>query len=1387
MRNLSSYGLLYLILALSISPILGYAPSDSTSSNTVNLIEALGLSLDSARDSSTRRVLIIGSGDPSQLKEEVANLVTFPTVSGYIARGFITKDDLQVLTEIDGVRQVIEDIRLDYRVREEQAADLVVRPRTTMFNVTEILGSRIVQENLGISGAGITVAVVDTGVDFSNIDLRDALARDPSNNHPIMLDADGVGFAWTNMSFVANVVDGKILPWTGTLPKGAQAAVYLDKDGTAWLPTSNLKFHAYEPWRIQINRSSISSFTMWNADMMIGNSEEYVAQRSGTHIQWYRWGVILLPQQIVGGDFVLVSHSNDEKNFDQVYFGRITRLGFNPDWHFVDPEGIPVEAHEVGNGSEIVGWDDPLIDGYQSLGTIGGSAIIPSLSPDWKNWTETNDLLGVINAEPYVGIDLDGKWFTLMTDFGGYISPHGTSVAASIAGRGLRTYNITGPEEFDAPPIVENLTGVAPGSTVIPVLAIWLGDVFYGWMWASGFDYNPTTLDWGYSGRHKADIISNSWSISVWPFMKTAAGLDALSALQDLLSTPGALDPSYPGTLFVHAMGNGGPGFGTVTTPNTGLQTLTVGASRSWGWMKYFFGYRQTVSFDDVVHWSNRGPSHIGYVKPDVLNIGAYAFTPTSLEASEEGWTVFGGTSLATPLTSGVAALVMEGLSVSNVTWTPSLVKTIIMSTAKGLVDEPTAQGSGRVDAFSAVSYALSYNNDSVSNQFIAWTNDTYPIYAKRILKSASTYLGAVLGENLSLTENVPTTTWFAGYPRQLQETRAVFTVANPSEVQIKVDIKPTRISFISNQTFSGNFSGSMKAVPSGLRLDLNLTDLGLNIPDDARLATVIIRTSQGSYNEVVNLPWFRLPSSPPFITGRLYDWEDMNNDGNVTLNELYYVNRGIGRFNIQIFNVNLPAERFQNTPLLRIETNRDNSTQWIVEIFYLKPSEWDWIKVDNAITVPARGKANFDGQLTVPRDAKPGFYSGFLNITGDNGQFILLPTSVMVTSIIDTIGSTYIIGGPNKYQTPPLYDNGRLYGFGDTSGRFETGDWRIFSVNLTNPEIRFLSTQFVWNDPKASLDIFVIGPDGAINATSTVGLWNFVSLNSASLFFPSKNSGNYSTGLTFPVSDLGLYTILIHNTHISGDKYYPVVFSGRIMGLAALTPPIVSITGGPSTGQLAGIERTGILNYSVTVNSVAPIKGVYYFIDDVRFELEITEFNLVESLVIDTSNLTDGVHKIEVFVADVNGANSSLVSTLISLNRPAPLTLSVRIPEGPNSVRLADSMLLLKEAPLVIEVAGYGLQRTTLSIGGKTLDITGQSNIKIITADFGDGKYDLTVVATNKLGDIVVVSTDIFITNSPLFLLATFFYIFGIPLGVMIALILIAAIKERKTAKIRL
>ena len=54
------------------------------------------------------------------------------------------------------------------------------------------------------NGTGITIAIIDSGVDFSNTDIRDSLARDEFG-FPIMLDADGQGIVLTNITFASDV------------------------------------------------------------------------------------------------------------------------------------------------------------------------------------------------------------------------------------------------------------------------------------------------------------------------------------------------------------------------------------------------------------------------------------------------------------------------------------------------------------------------------------------------------------------------------------------------------------------------------------------------------------------------------------------------------------------------------------------------------------------------------------------------------------------------------------------------------------------------------------------------------------------------------------------------------------------------------------------------------------------------------------------------------------------------------------------------------------------------------------------------------------------------------------------------------------------------------
>ena len=55
-------------------------------------------------------------------------------------------------------------------------------------------------------------------------------------------------------------------------------------------------------------------------------------------------------------------------------------------------------------------------------------------------------------------------------------------------------------------------------------------------------DLTNTKNNWDFSGKPKADIISNSWGISNFPNSKYSPGMDVLSLILSILSTPHSLD-----------------------------------------------------------------------------------------------------------------------------------------------------------------------------------------------------------------------------------------------------------------------------------------------------------------------------------------------------------------------------------------------------------------------------------------------------------------------------------------------------------------------------------------------------------------------------------------------------------------------------------------------------------------------------------------------------------------------------------------------------------------------------------------------------------------------------------------------------------------------------
>lgn len=145
------------------------------------------------------------------------------------------------------------------------------------------------------------------------------------------------------------------------------------------------------------------------------------------------------------------------------------------------------------------------------------------------------------------------------------------------------------------------------------------------------------------------------------------------------------------GIMVVVAAGNDGPDAETIGTPAHSPVALTVGASDD----------RGTVRRDDdrVASLSSRGPTPVDHLtKPDLLAPGVDI---TATYNGKSGYTTRSGTSMAAPMVSGLAALLLS----AHPEATPDQLKSALVGSAEKLPRGGGAndQGAGLVDAVAAL------------------------------------------------------------------------------------------------------------------------------------------------------------------------------------------------------------------------------------------------------------------------------------------------------------------------------------------------------------------------------------------------------------------------------------------------------------------------------------------------------------------------------------------------------------------------------------------------------------------------------------------------------------------------------------------------------------
>ncbi len=978
-----------------------------------------------------------------------------------------------------------------------------IKPGKNNFFIRYLIGAAYVDALYGINGSGIRVAVVDTGVDYGNPDLQDALDyyvgmyNGSKVREPLVLDADE-NLVILFKSFTANA--------------------------SGYINVSSETFQDYIPEPVDVDPPYpayyVGNITSSSGTYKFGVLFEYMAGEG----KWIRVGVVLADPASSGNYTMLYVDANNNSIFN-------------------DPEDIKVSY----DGNRILAAYEPGSTWpYASYGVAGGFF----LDTYWNF---------AFPSKVFAGWDLKGRYLSIFYDFYG----HGTSCASAIASRDF-------PE------------GIAPGAKIVGVKGLWFGDVEPGMLWAAGFNISGFVPV--YTGAPRADIISNSWGISTFTYDIAGFGYDFESLFIDALTTPGFLDPNYPGVLVVQAAGNGGAGYGTVTAPGTATGALTVGASTSTHVYNILYGFGGTA-YDEIVSWAARGPAPAGYVKPDVVNVGAWGFTAAPVWLSGGDYTLFGGTSYATPLTAGVAALVYQALKSQGMTAVPPwLVKQIIMNTAKNLHYPPFDEGAGRVDALNAVQLALQIANPQTGSY------KGLRIYSDSVYKNSAYKIERIWTWMWLDYCDLYMYYWYGIILPPVSPGNSLLTFSQSKAYGVYVPDIP-RGGFKYFQLTLENPTSSAAIVKASVvkpvRIGRPVTYyLRFNLPSSESWTYkyVVISPSQIPENTEfmtvdVVLPYNVFDGDNDYYADYYvgviaYVWiADSNNNGVPDVDERVVVNFGYALSNHNLVQVKLPLQLLEeygpNAKLLiRVFVERGDDTnparaalrnqlvKAVVTYYGFTPDHW--VRLHTRLpgsreVIKAGSTVTIRGRIRPPFNAAPTAYQDYIKLdvkfADGTTTTYYVPMSYTVYVTLRSWWGRLLNIAPGASVTPYSW----IFLKGDTAWdwRYESGDWRVFYVNVADPRVWLLQVQAQWFNKYTDLVTYTLGPDGQF-AGAFYGSSVSFSYYLGNGKFMWMDTGRYRTAntmstITFPVTtyrysqyptpkpNVGIYTILVRTALYGG------------------------------------------------------------------------------------------------------------------------------------------------------------------------------------------------------------------------------------------------------------
>ncbi|GAB4522999.1 MAG: hypothetical protein Fur0018_05420 [Anaerolineales bacterium] len=922
----------------------------------------------------------------------------------------------------------------------------------------------------GFDGTGVTVAVLDDGIDAAHPDLMGTQKIYSSTVHS---DYNGWPMVFSPISMLLYYFDTNF--GTTYVADGYPGAHYVDTSATPALSPCGvgLSCFTYTPLLDYGVPGVTHNYII--SDSMTTSGVVHVGTHPDNDLRDFVWGE---------KPAVIVTDPNSPGVYDTVY------VDLDNDHDFRDEK--PLTRADTTNASTLaatynnmVAYRDMNADGKADIS--GGmlyfiaDGLTPLPGSDWMYgglYPANGDLVA------FSGGTFDRSY------------SHGTQCASNIVGQGvtdsfLQTFSDLPGNGKPAGAVF----GMAPGAKVVNISDIYYNfasSVFDAYTFAAiGYDGIDQT-GWDFLDGNTAD--TDGIQVTTNSYGSSAQDNDGWEYEGQYVTEVQSFYAPY--LQFTFSTGNGASAYGTVAPPSPGT-AIGVGASTEYG-STGWDSITSTVQImnNDVTPFSNRGPGARGTSGTDVVAGGAFAagaqelnYFSISTWGALDGnlaWDSWGGTSRSAPVAGGILALIYQAYKDANGTWPDFLTaKDLLMSSATDLNYDTFTQGAGSV------------NGDM--GTLIA--SGEYGLY----VDGADWQPGAYRGQNYPGFAHI-------AYPGDTYT--SVFTITNPSAYTITAGVSDNWMQLVDSQTFSITITPAMVAAESAYGAEnrdnffkafnffIPLQGFGaddkVSIPTGTDLMVVRQMFPYDVLDPDGNYSW----NNRFYLT--VYNWKDVNGDGNVWEDKngngvVNFINdpstfgsqadgaeelawddprTELDRWEFGRFSYHRPSgnrnEMWVHNPLDRMQDglfigvrhlyngsyNQDIVIQYRVD-FYQKVDA-SWMSTDiTSVDVPPGAMVPFTATVNVPVGMPAGMYEAAIEIN-DPG---MAPTYTANTSVIPvtlnvgapfsdgmTLGGTDVYNSPYNANSP--YNNAAVRGLFDWGWRAESGDWRFFSVDVDNQPV---------------------------------------------------------------------------------------------------------------------------------------------------------------------------------------------------------------------------------------------------------------------------------------------------------------------------------------------